>query len=190
MSKVALSGSALGTGTFTIASPNSNTDRTLSLPDATGTILTTATPGVPVNGPAFRALTTTAQTITNSTFTKVACNIEEFDTNSNYDPTTNYRFTPTVAGYYQINANASLGGATNGYAQCYIYKNGFAYTAGSSVPNNNTVGGKVSASGLIYLNGSSDYVEFYVWQNQGSSTNLQIGLGDNTFSGAMIRSAT
>ena len=40
MSKVALSGNASGTGTFTIASPNSNTDRTLTLPDQTGTLLT------------------------------------------------------------------------------------------------------------------------------------------------------
>lgn len=40
MSRVALSGNALGTGTFTIASPNSNTDRTLNLPDQTGTLLT------------------------------------------------------------------------------------------------------------------------------------------------------
>ena len=39
MSKVALSGNASGTGTFTIKSPNSNTDRTLSLPDSTGTVL-------------------------------------------------------------------------------------------------------------------------------------------------------
>jgi hypothetical protein len=42
MSKVALSGNASGTGTFTIASPNSNTDRTLNLPDATGTFVTKA----------------------------------------------------------------------------------------------------------------------------------------------------
>jgi hypothetical protein len=40
MSKVAISGNASGTGVFTIASPNSNTDRTLSLPDQTGTLLT------------------------------------------------------------------------------------------------------------------------------------------------------
>ena len=40
MSRVSLSGNALGTGTFTIASPNSNTDRTLTLPDQTGTLLT------------------------------------------------------------------------------------------------------------------------------------------------------
>ena len=36
MSKIALSGNASGTGTFTIASPNSSTDRTLNLPDAAG----------------------------------------------------------------------------------------------------------------------------------------------------------
>ncbi len=40
MSKIALSGNASGTGTFTIASPNGNTDRTLTLPDNTGTLVT------------------------------------------------------------------------------------------------------------------------------------------------------
>ena len=44
MSQVTISGNASGTGIFTIASPNSNTDRTLTLPDATGTaVLDTAT---------------------------------------------------------------------------------------------------------------------------------------------------
>jgi hypothetical protein len=38
MSRIALSGNALGTGTFTIASPNSNSDRTLNLPDSSGTV--------------------------------------------------------------------------------------------------------------------------------------------------------
>jgi hypothetical protein len=42
MSKIALSGNASGTGTFTIASPNSNSDRTLNLPDNSGTVLTSA----------------------------------------------------------------------------------------------------------------------------------------------------
>jgi len=39
MSKVAITGNASGTGTFTIAAPNSNTDRTLNLPDSAGTLL-------------------------------------------------------------------------------------------------------------------------------------------------------
>ena len=42
MSKVKIEGNASGTGTFTIASPNSNTDRTLTLPDGAGEILTDA----------------------------------------------------------------------------------------------------------------------------------------------------
>ena len=48
MSKIALSGNASGTGTFTIASPNSNSDRTLNLPDNSGTLLSNAsTTGFP-----------------------------------------------------------------------------------------------------------------------------------------------
>jgi len=42
MSKIALTGNASGTGTLTIAAPNTSTDRTLTLPDQTGTIITTA----------------------------------------------------------------------------------------------------------------------------------------------------
>lgn len=40
MSKVAVKGNTSGTGTFTIEAPNSNNNRTLTLPDNTGTILT------------------------------------------------------------------------------------------------------------------------------------------------------
>jgi hypothetical protein len=40
MSKIALSGNASGTGTLTIAAPNTSTDRTLTLPDSSGTVAT------------------------------------------------------------------------------------------------------------------------------------------------------
>jgi len=39
MSQVKIQGNATGTGIFTIAAPNSNTDRTLTLPDSTGTVV-------------------------------------------------------------------------------------------------------------------------------------------------------
>ena len=45
MSKVTIAGDVNGTGVFTIAAPNGNTNRTLTLPDEAGTVLTTA--GVP-----------------------------------------------------------------------------------------------------------------------------------------------
>ena len=38
MSKIALSPNASGTGTLTIAAPNTSSDRTLTLPDAAGTV--------------------------------------------------------------------------------------------------------------------------------------------------------
>ena len=39
MSKISLTPNASGTGTFTITSPDSNTNRTLTLPDADGALL-------------------------------------------------------------------------------------------------------------------------------------------------------
>tara|TARA_R110000772_G_scaffold134397_2_gene242914 strand:+ start:58 stop:666 length:609 start_codon:yes stop_codon:yes gene_type:complete len=48
MSNIAIKGAATGTGVFTLESPATNTDRTLVLPDASGTIVTTATlPSIP-----------------------------------------------------------------------------------------------------------------------------------------------
>ena len=41
MSSVSIQGNASGTGIFTLASPNSNTNRTLTLPDSTGTVVVT-----------------------------------------------------------------------------------------------------------------------------------------------------
>ena len=40
MSKISLQPNASGTGTFTLAAPNSNTNRTLTLPDEAGKVLT------------------------------------------------------------------------------------------------------------------------------------------------------
>jgi hypothetical protein len=46
LSKISLSGNASGTGTFTIASPSGNTDRTLDLPDNSGTVVSTGSTAV------------------------------------------------------------------------------------------------------------------------------------------------
>jgi hypothetical protein len=48
MSKVAIVGDVLGTGTFTLKAPNGNTDRTLDLPDAAGTLQLAITPQVTI----------------------------------------------------------------------------------------------------------------------------------------------
>ena len=44
MSKITLAPNAAGTAIFTVAAPATSTDRTLTLPDATGTVLAGGTP--------------------------------------------------------------------------------------------------------------------------------------------------
>jgi hypothetical protein len=92
MSRVSLSGNALGTGTFTIASPNSNTDRTLTLPDASGTLNTSGAPNeVPAGSAAAPALTTTGDTNTGIffpaadtiAFAEGGAEVARFDANGN-----------------------------------------------------------------------------------------------------------
>lgn len=189
MSSIKLSPNASGTGEFTIAAPNSNTNRTLTLPDNTGTILTTGTAGVPVNGPAFRAFLTNTQTFSNSTWTKVQLNNETFDTASCFDSTTNYRFTPTVAGYYQVNAVCAFNGSSSGFAATAVYKNGANTSQGCSTPNNTTFGGGSSVSDVLYMNGSTDYIEMYANQVSGSNLTLQTTSNATFFSASLVRSA-
>jgi hypothetical protein len=190
MSKVALSGNASGTGTFTIASPNGNTDRTLTLPDNTGTILTTATAGVPVNGPAFAATPTTGQSVSASTWTKVVYGTEAFDTNSNYD-TSLSRFTPTVAGYYQISGTIYISAGVLG-AIAAVYKNGSISLIGTDIRSVSTGYTTVYGSqvtDLVYMNGSTDYVEIYTFMSAATLASGATGLTCK-FSGFLARSAT
>jgi hypothetical protein len=139
------------------------------------------------NGPAFSAYLATNQTIAHNTTTKVTINTKEFDTNNCFN-TTNYRFTPTVAGYYQINVSGYLvGTGVNGYVQGYIFKNGSAIkTTLFPYTSNNGIGG-VMLSTVVYLNGSTDYVEFYIYQVTGVSQSLIGGQPSTIFSGALIR---
>lgn len=196
MSLLAVQGGATGTGTVTLLAPVTNTDRTLTLPDATGTVLSTATAGVPVNGPAFSAYANASQTVSSNTHTKIALTVEDFDTNSNFDSTTNYRFTPTVAGYYQLNAKFYLAGTVStAQIVLQVYKNGSAYERfiDSNPSATLSVNGYIitGASTLMYMNGSTDYVELYGYYFGGTSTfNTTGATTTSRFSGSMVRSAT
>ena len=115
------------------------------------------------NGPAFSALSTASQSgLTNGTYTKVAFNSEEFDTGNCYDSTTNYRFQPTVAGYYQINCSIYVVGTNITTMQCNVYKNGTLFRSGASYQMNAT-GAVAETSVLVFLNGSTDYVEAFAY---------------------------
>lgn len=121
------------------------------------------TQGVFGNQPAFRAYLGTSQNISNATWTKVQLNTETFDTNNNFDNSSNYRFTPTVAGYYQFNAGVYCNYTSSPGVRIGIsfYKNGSSYFENALTNPSATLYGSIVLSSLIYLNGTTDYVELY-----------------------------
>ena len=139
-----------------------------------------------VNGPAFSAYANaTLQTITSGSQHKVLFQTEEFDTNSCFDSTTNYRFTPNVAGYYLVSGHVQPDASYTAGIQA-IYKNGSVYKYGSYNANATGVS-QPSVTCLVYLNGSTDYVEFY-----GSFTTGQATVATSAFTwfqGHMARAA-
>ena len=158
-----------------------------TLTAGTGIGITNASGAVTVavnTGPAFSAYRSGPnQSLTTATFTKVQLNTEDFDTNSNFDSTTNYRFTPTVAGYYQISGSVGLTG-TNTRILCSIYKNGSAYFRGIDASVNIS---QVNVSGLVYFNGSTDYIELYVYGAFVGTSDIASGQIYTYLTGALVR---
>lgn len=114
------------------------------------------------NAPAFSAYRASSnQSLTTATWTKIQCQTEEYDTASAYDNATNYRFTPQVAGYYQVNGAIYFNGTGLTNLAIQIYKNGSGHKNGSGVAQTANTDGSISVSALVYLNGSTDYVELY-----------------------------
>jgi hypothetical protein len=147
------------------------------------------------NGPAFSVYASGSQALSNNTFTKIVFNAENFDTNNNFDSTTNYRFTPTVAGYYQLSGDVGLGG-TSSVTQfvVQVYKNGSGVnprlidmSPSASLSSNSYI--NLSFSTLVYMNGSTDYVELYAYVYGASATLNGTSANGVAFQGSMVRSA-
>jgi hypothetical protein len=133
-------------------------------------------------GPAFGAFNTSSQSLVSNTDSKINLGSEDFDSDSTFASS---RFTPNVAGYYQINWMVNIAGSS--ITECYsaIYKNGSEYVRGGQL--NIGSGSGVSVFGstgaqVIFFNGSTDYVE--LWQHSfGSSLTAPL----SKFSGAYFR---
>jgi len=141
-----------------------------------------------LNGPAFSARRAADQTgIASATYTKVQLTTEDFDTNSNFDSATNYRFTPTVAGYYLFTAFLSLTGTGLADGNLTIQKNADEYYYGSKVSN---AAGSVHCvvSVVLAMNGSTDYVELYARATVSGGTITAVGGADGTrMTGCFLR---
>jgi hypothetical protein len=123
----------------------------------------------PVNVVAFSAYQNANQTgLASGAVIKCNLNQKEFDTTNAFDSTINYRFTPLISGYYQINGSTYLTGSLTG-AQTNIYKNGVLYKAGNG--NTLTTGAFVGqTSCIVYMNGSTDYIELFAYATVSAGT--------------------
>ena len=168
MSQVIIAGDT--SGTITLQAPAVSGSTTLTLPAATGTVMVSG------NMPLFSAYMSANQTITSGTLTTIQFNSTQYDTASSF-VTGSYYFRPNVAGYYLINSFFGFTANPSGDLWFIIYKNGSYYA--SLCELNPTVsanfGGFPASSIIVYLNGSTDYVDLRMKNYAASSVTLQGG---------------
>lgn len=174
-----------GGGSVEINPPATASSFVATMPAKTGNVM--------LDGPAFSAFrSTTNQSITAGVTTKVALNGETFDTNNNFDPTTNYRFTPTVEGYYSVYGQIYHGATVTraSAATTSIFKNGSNVATGDvNIATANQLTLAINVSALVYMNGTTDYLELYGSQTGGSGNVFLAGSQFTYFSAFLARGA-
>ena len=116
------------------------------------------------NTPAFQAYLSSDQTVSSGTETKIQLNTEDFDTDNAYDNSSNYRFTPQVAGKYFVYATVrgNAGSSSLDLEMTAIYKNGSSFVENQiDFRANDALLAGITVTAFIDMNGSSDYLECY-----------------------------
>jgi len=129
------------------------------------------------NTPAFQATLSSSQSISNSSATKVQFDTEVFDSDGTYDNSSNYRFTPAVAGKYHVTAKVNYADASaeDKYQEVYIYKNGSSVHSHRTRTVGSTGRDKSTEVNAIVDLDADDYLEAYTQHNTGSSLSLNGG---------------
>lgn len=137
--------------------------------------------------PSFSVRKTSSQSIASGATAKVTWDTEEFDTNGNFDLANN-RFQPSVAGKYLLTAGAgmAMSAATRHYVM--IYKNGVLIAEGSrTIDGGSGLSGRNSVASIVVdANGTSDYFEVYVTQDDSVSRDVVATDSRTYFTGARI----
>ena len=140
------------------------------------------------NSPFFLAeRTSSEQQISDNTTTKIQFNTETLDSGTVYDPSTNYRFTPGVAGKYFVFSGAGLSGDANNQfldGSLYMYKNGSEEVqAHANMAENYPRTLTLTISHIFDLD-DNDYIEMYAYVNRQTSGNARVRASNDTYFGA------
>lgn len=149
----------------TTVQPTDAVSPTLTLPSTSGTLA--------LNGPTFSATSNANQSISAATFTLVSLQTENWDTATSFNNTGStvtlngisvpaYAFAPVIAGYYQVNYAIDSGSSTSPIRSlACLYKNGSQYRFATNMVGTTSYGN--SGSSLVYLNGTTDYIQMYAY---------------------------
>ena len=131
--------------------------------------------------PAFEAyLSSSSSQLSDDTDTKVEFNTEIYDTDGTYDNSTNYRFTPAVAGKYYIYGKLSFDdtniAANTDEHMAKIYKNGSQESVYYKFATGND--NYLVFAEVIDLDGD-DYIEIYAKINNSNGGRVVRGASSN-----------
>lgn len=149
----------------------------ITVPADSGTLLTSAS-DIPAGnltgdiiqnaGPTFFAYKSSGQALTTGT-QKITYDSTRWNVDSDYDTSTS-RFTPQVAGYYQVNAGWYIATSSEREGVAYLFMNGSNYSMVCNLIGASGVRA-FTGSQLVYMNGSTDYLEVYAYINGSHTTN-------------------
>ncbi len=129
--------------------------------------------------PSFHVRRSGTQSIPSGIQTKVQFNVEEWDTAGAFDNATNYRFQPAVAGKYHVGCSITLLNIPAGITYFVsVFKNGSEWKRGRDTMGAVTNTGTCAVTCLVDLNGSTDYLEFYIYHETASARDVR---GDVAF---------
>lgn len=146
-------------------------DSTKKLDFHDGTSWKTVDVGTAISNSIYRAHRSGNQSINTTAITKVNFDTEDFDTNGDYDPTTNYRFTPTVAGKYSITALIEFA-LPVAFMELYIYKNTVIHSRRRVADGSADDDSSIMLNDILDMNGTTDYIEIKIYHEEGTAQNI------------------
>ena len=177
-------------GTLAIAATAIAGTNTATFPAATGIVMVSG------NMPAFRAYSSGNFSISTGAYSILPLNTKSFDTNTCYNNTGStvtlngvsapqYSFAPNIAGYYQVNITVGTTAASTTINPT-IYKNGSATVYGTVTNGITGYAGGGVVTDLVYMNGTSDYIQAYCYIGSGSFFGASNG---TIFSAELVRTS-
>lgn len=137
-------------------------------------------------GPTFSAYASANQSISSGVWTKVTLGSEDFDTAACFASS---RFTPNVAGYYQIQGAVRVNSTTLQGGAAAIYKNGAFLRPGDllPLPSATNSDAQLTVGCVVQMNGSSDYLELFGQATGGTPKFAAVSGTTSHFSGHFLR---